>query len=58
MDNINISKAALADLIRLKEEFSSIIESLELMDNKEFMDSFEKSREQIKNREFSDWNGL
>lgn len=55
---INVSKEAILDLVRVKEEFDTIIESLELMADKEFMDSYKKSKEQIKKREFADWNEL
>ena len=58
MEKTNISKVAIADLVRLKEEFNSVVESLELMNDGEFMDSFNKSKEQITNREFADWNDL
>ena len=55
---INVSKEAILDLVRVKEEFDAIIESLELMSDKEFMNSYKKSKEQIKKREFADWNEL
>ncbi len=55
---ISISKDAIFDLVRVKNEFDSIIESLELMSDSEFMDSYKKSKEQIKKREFDDWNEL
>lgn len=55
---ITINKEALADLVKLKEEFNSVVESLELMADKEFMDSYKKSKEQVKKREFVDWNAL
>jgi hypothetical protein len=42
--------------MRIKEEFDVVMESLELMDNKEFMDSYKKAKEEIKNRKFVDWN--
>ena len=58
MESVTIDKKALADLIRLKDEFDSIVESLELMSNKEFMESLNKSEEQIKNREFANWDEL
>ncbi|MEK6893903.1 MAG: hypothetical protein AABX10_00400 [Nanoarchaeota archaeon] len=58
MENVTISKKALADLIRIKEEFDLIVESLELMSNKEFMESHKRSKEQIKNREFANWDDL
>ena len=58
MESVTIDKKALADLIRLKDEFDSIVESLELMSDKEFMESLSKSEEQIKNREFANWDEL
>ena len=59
MENtICVGKEAIIDLIRLKEEFDLIVESLELMSDKTFMESYNKSKQQIKNREFDDWNEL
>ena len=59
MENtICVNKEAIIDLVRLKSEFDSIVESLELMSDKAFMESYNKSRQQIKNREFVDWNEL
>ena len=58
METVTIDKKALADLIKVKEDFDSIIESIELMNNKEFMNSYKKSKEQVKKRQFVDWNDL
>lgn len=58
METVTINKQAITDLIKVKEEFDSIIESIELMGNKEFMDSYKKAKEQIKKRDFDDWNTL
>ena len=58
MEKISINKNALVDLVRLKEEFDSVVESIELMNDKKFMESLIISKKQIKNREFSDWNEL
>jgi len=55
---IEVNREAIMDLIRVKGEFDSIVESIELMMDKEFMDSYNKSKEQIKNKEFDDWNAL
>jgi len=55
---ITVNKEAILDLVRVKEEFDSIVESLELMSNQEFMESYKKAKEQIKNRDFADWNEL
>lgn len=55
---ILINKEAVKDLVKVKEEFDTIVESIELMSDKEFMDSYNKAKEQIKKREFADWNAL
>jgi len=55
---INVNKQAILDLVKVKEEFDLIVESLELMSNKEFIESYKKSKEQIKKRDFVDWNEL
>lgn len=55
---ISVSKKAILDLIRIKEEFDSIVESLELMSDKDFMSSYNEAKQQIKKREFVDWNEL
>ena len=58
MDTINIKKEAIIDLLRIKDEFESVIESLDLMSDEDFMNSYKKSKEQIKNRDFDEWNEL
>lgn len=55
---IVIQKQAIVDLVRIKEEFNLIVESLELMEDKEFMESYQNAKEQIKNRDFDDWDSL
>jgi len=55
---ISIRKDAILDLVKVKNQFDSIIESLELMADSEFMDSYKESKGQIKKREFVDWNEL
>ncbi|MBU3902239.1 MAG: hypothetical protein KKE04_02595 [Candidatus Thermoplasmatota archaeon] len=58
METVSINKQAIVDLVRVKDEFDTIVESIELMGNKEFMDSYKKAKEQIKQREFVDWDAL
>ena len=58
MQTITIEKQALTDLKRVKEDFDTIVESLELMGDKEFMNSYKKAKEEIKKREFADWDAL
>ncbi len=57
-ETILIKKEAIVDLVHVKEQFDSIVESLELMSNEEFMISYTKSKEQIAKREFVDWHEL
>ncbi len=58
MEEICINRNAIADLLRIKEELDSVVESIELLGNKSFMASYKKSREQVKKREFADWDAL
>ena len=58
METIQINKQAVVDLVKVKEKFDAIIESLDLMSDKEFMKSYNKSKEQIKKRDFEDWDAL
>ncbi|HLC55765.1 MAG TPA: hypothetical protein VJJ23_00840 [Candidatus Nanoarchaeia archaeon] len=55
---VSVNKQAILDLVRVKDDFDTIVESLELMSDKDFMDSYRKSKEQIKKRKFVDWNEL
>ena len=55
---IQVNKQAIVDLVKVREDFDAIVESLELMSDKEFMKSYSKSKEQVKKREFEDWNAL
>ena len=58
METITVNKQAVLDLVKIKEEFDAVIESMELMSDKEFMGSYEKAKKQIKKRDFVDWNAL
>jgi len=58
METITIEKKAVEDLIRIKAEFDSIIESIELMSDSEFIKSYTKAKEQIKKRDFYEWDKL
>jgi len=60
METITIDKKAFVELMKLREEFNLnlIIESIELSNDKEFMESYKRSKEQIKNREFANWNEM
>ena len=58
MEEVCITKSAIEDLARLTNEINDRVESLELMSNKKFMASLKKSKEQIKKRDFADWDAL
>ena len=58
METITIDKKAFVELMKLREEFNLIIESIELSNDKEFMESYKRSKEQIKNREFANWDEM
>lgn len=58
MEEVCINKSVIADLLRIRDEFDSVVESIELMGDKQFMASYKKSKEQVKKREFADWNAL
>ena len=55
---VMVTREAISDLVRVKDEFDTIVESLELMSDTELMDSYKKARQQIAKREFVDWNEL
>ena len=57
-ETIVVNRQAIVDLVKVKDEFDMIIESLELMNDKEFMESFKRSKEQIVKRDFASWNEL
>lgn len=58
METITIDKQAITDLSRLIGEINDRMESLELVSDPEFMESLRKSKEEIKNRDFGNWDEL
>ena len=58
MEQIKIDKKVIIDLARRIEDINERVESLILAGDPEFMASLKKSEEQIKNREFANWNEL
>ncbi|MAG91204.1 hypothetical protein CMO83_03905 [Candidatus Woesearchaeota archaeon] len=47
VETIAVNKKAISDLVRIKEEFDAIVESIELMNNPEIQESIRKSKEDI-----------
>ncbi len=58
METVTINRRDLLELANLMEEIKNRIESLELMSDPKVMESHKRAKEQIKNREFADWNDL
>ena len=58
MEKISIDKNAITDLAKLANEINDRIESLALMSDSEVMEGHRKAKEQIKRREFANWDEL
>tara|TARA_Y100000034_G_C6639577_1_gene279512 strand:+ start:153 stop:329 length:177 start_codon:yes stop_codon:yes gene_type:complete len=58
MEKVSINKDVIIDLARLTNEINNRVESLELMSDSEFMRSLKKSDEEVKNKDFAEWNEL
>lgn len=58
METITIERSAINEIAKLVSELEDRIESLELMSNPEVMEAHKRAKEQIKKREFADWNEL
>ena len=58
METVTIERKNIVELIELATELEDRLESLELMSNPEVMESHRKAKEQIKNRDFANWDDL
>ena len=58
MEQVMIDRKVIVELARLMEEVQDKFESLELMSNPKVMEAHKKAKEQIKERDFADWNEL
>jgi len=58
METVVVNKQVVEDLIKVKDEFDSIVESIELMSNPQFMKSYNRAKDQIKKRDFDEWDKL
>ena len=58
MENVTIERKNILELAKLAAELEGRIESLELMSDPEVMESHKRAKEQIKNREFANWDEL
>ena len=58
METITIQRKDILELAKLAAELEDRIESLELMSDPNVMESHKRAKEQIKNRDFADWDDL
>jgi hypothetical protein len=58
METVTIGRAEIIALAKLAEEINDRLESLELMSDPEVMESHRRAKEQIKKREFANWDEL
>ena len=58
METITIDRKELINLARLAEEINDRLESLELMSDSEVVAGHKRAKEQIKKREFVNWDDL
>ena len=58
MENVTIQRKDIIALANLAAELEDRLESLELMSDSKVMESHKRAKEQIKNREFVNWNDL
>ncbi|MBU0466100.1 MAG: hypothetical protein KKF39_00305 [Nanoarchaeota archaeon] len=58
METVSIPRKDVIELAKLAAELEDRLESLELMSNPEVMESHKRAKEQIKNREFANWDDL
>ena len=58
MEAVKIQREELMEIIRLISELNDRIESLELMSDPEVMEAHRRAKEQIKKREFANWDEL
>ena len=58
METVMVERKNIIELTNLAAELEDRLESLELMSDPEVIESLRKSEEQIKNREFANWDEL
>jgi len=58
MEQVTVDRKVIVDMARLLDEVQLSLESLELMSDPGFMAGHERAKEQIKNRDFGDWDDI
>lgn len=58
MEQVTVDRKVIVDMARLLDEVQLNLESLELMSDPDFMAGHERVKEQIKNRDFGDWDDI
>jgi len=58
METIHVDKKFIVDLAKQISELNDKMETLEILSNRKIMNSLKKSKQQIKKRDFANWNDL
>ena len=58
METVKIPRKELMKMVELVSELNDKLESLELMNDPEVMEGHKRAKEQIKKREFANWDEL
>jgi len=58
MEKVVINKEAFTQLMKLKEEFDLVMESIELSNDKDFVKSYKKAKKEIEEGNLVDFDDL
>lgn len=57
-ERIYMSRKVFEEIMEAKERLDSLMESVELMNDREFMESYRRAKKDIARGRFEDWEGL
>ena len=57
-DKVYMSRKAFEEIMEAKEHLDSLMESVELINDKEFMEGYKKAKEDIKEGRFEEWDKI
>ncbi len=55
---VYMSRKVFREIMETKERLDSLMESVELMNDREFMESYSRAKKDISRGRFEDWEGL
>ncbi|MEE8358910.1 MAG: hypothetical protein V3R82_05825 [Candidatus Hydrothermarchaeales archaeon] len=57
-DKVHMSRKAFEEIMEAKEHLDTLMESVELINDEEFMEGYRQAKEDIKEGRFEDWDKL